>query len=58
MCKHGDYISPYLNRPLRTYDETMREKTEGESLKQADAEAETLDCYAAQVACDDGKLRK
>ena len=28
MCAHDNYVSPYLRRPLRTYEEILREEAE------------------------------
>jgi hypothetical protein len=47
MCKSDDHVSPYLRRPVRTYDEYLRDKTDhappGRDRKTGDADERSTD---------------
>ena len=45
MCTSDDYVSPYLRRPLRSYDEYLREQAE---RGRGEIRPEATNCTAAQ----------
>ena len=59
MCTHDNYVSPYLRRPLRTYDEIMREGAERTGPEnRSKARTGTVNRSPAGKAGDDGEPRQ
>ena len=53
MCSHDNYVSPYLRRRLRTYEEIVREEAARGRKSRSEVRAETAPHGPGHEAIDD-----
>ena len=59
MCEIKNYVSPYLRRPLRSFEEIVREEAERTGPEnQSKARAETVAHEPGHEATDDAEPRE